>query len=289
MLLVVEPGIDYAVAFFGCLYSGAVAVPAYPPDPMHAGPDPAAVAGDRECGARLMLCSERLLGWLNMLSGEHGGLDILAVEAISEDQGLHWQPPTFDADQLAFLQYTSGSTGSPRGVMLTHANVMANLAALHRLDTENAVGVCWLPPYHDMGLIGGILWPAYSGGHTVLMSPLKFIERPVRWLWAVTRFRATTSGGPNFGYELCVRRVRENECQDLDLSSWAVTVVGAEPIRAGTIERFVERFGPYGFRRQTFYPGYGLAEATVIVSGGDREDVADGTRCSRERPWKRIG
>jgi len=272
VLVAINPGLDYVAAMFGCMYAGLIAVPVYPPDPLRVHRTlPRLEAILRDAEATFVLASEQVLQWLEGPLGQASGVKMLAVESIAGDAPLDYWPFMPDKDQLAVLQYTSGSTGSPRGVMLTHGNLMHTFAALDRLDCE--VGVCWLPPYHDMGLIGGILWRVYSGGHTVLMSPMSFIERPVRWLSAISRYRATTSGGPNFGYELCVRRVRPEDCKDLDLSTWRVTVTGAEPIRPETIDRFVEKFGPFGFRRETFYPAFGLAEATVIVSGGQQDSL----------------
>ncbi|MFP2926241.1 fatty acyl-AMP ligase, partial [Pyxidicoccus sp. 3LG] len=171
---------------------------------------------------------------------------------------------------MAFLQYTSGSTGSPRGVVLTHANLLHNSHAIQRCfeHDSNSVGVIWLPPYHDMGLIGGILQPLHVGFPVVLMSPLDFLARPMRWLQAVSRYRATTSGGPNFAYELCVRKATPELVSQLDLSSWSLAFNGAEPLHPATLQRFRETFAPCGFRPEAVYPCYGLAEATLIASGG---------------------
>ena len=181
-----------------------------------------------------------------------------------------WSMPDVHGDTLAFLQYTSGSTGTPKGVVLSHANLVHNsaLIACSFEHTRAATGVFWLPSYHDMGLIGGILQPLYVGRPNVLMSPMSFLTRPYRWLAAISRFRGTTSGGPNFAYDLCVRKITPEQRKTLDLSSWRVAFNGAEPVRAETLDAFAEAFAPCGFHREAFYPCYGLAEATLIVAGG---------------------
>lgn len=173
-------------------------------------------------------------------------------------------------DTLAFLQYTSGSTGTPKGVMLTHSNLLHNSALIHRCfeHTPHSQGVIWLPPYHDMGLIGGILQPLYGGFPVTLMSPLVFLQRPFVWLQTISQTRATTSGVPNFAYDFCVRKITPEQRAILDLSSWEVAFCGAEPVRADTLDRFTVTFKSCGFRREAFYLCYGLAEATLMVSGG---------------------
>ncbi|MGZ3461580.1 MAG: AMP-binding protein, partial [Archangium sp.] len=196
----------------------------------------------------------------------------VATDEVPEGAEHGWKRPEVAGDSLAFLQYTSGSTGTPKGVMLTHGNLLHNLAQIHRAfaASTDSVGVIWLPPYHDMGLIGGILEPLYGGLPVALMSPLDFLKRPLRWLEAISRFRGTHSGGPNFAFELCTRKISPEERERLDLSSWELAFCGAEPIRPETLERFVQAFGPCGFRREAFYPCYGLAEGTLIVSGVDK-------------------
>jgi acyl-CoA synthetase (AMP-forming)/AMP-acid ligase II len=174
-------------------------------------------------------------------------------------------------DQLAFLQYTSGSTGEPKGVMVPHRTLIEHQRLAHEIfrRTGEQITVSWLPFYHDMGLIGSLLYPLYTGGHTVLMPPTSFIRRPMQWLHNITKYRAAVSTAPNFAYELCIRRSTEEDLERLDLSCWELTVCGAEPLRASTLERFTERFGRCGFRVETFLPCYGGAEATLTMSGGD--------------------
>ncbi len=181
-----------------------------------------------------------------------------------------WRPPDVHGETLAFLQYTSGSTGTPKGVMLSHANLIHNSALIcHAFEhTRSGVGVFWLPSYHDMGLIGGILQPMYYGRPNVLMSPMSFLQKPLRWLQAISRYKSTVSGGPNFAYDLCVRRISPEERRTLDLSSWSLAFNGAEPIRPETIAEFTRTFAQCGFHPEAFYPCYGLAEATLMVTGG---------------------
>jgi acyl-CoA synthetase (AMP-forming)/AMP-acid ligase II len=173
-------------------------------------------------------------------------------------------------ETLAFLQYTSGSTGDPKGVMVSHGNLLHNERMIQQAfgHTEDTVVVGWLPLFHDMGLIGNVLQSLYMGVRCILMPPVAFLQRPYRWLQAISCFKATTSGAPNFAYDLCARKITDQQAESLDLSSWAVAFSGAEPVRAETLDLFARRFGPYGFRREAFYPCYGLAEATLLVSGG---------------------
>ena len=189
---------------------------------------------------------------------------------MDNDQAQKWEMPDIHGDTLAFLQYTSGSTGTPKGVILNHSNLLHNsaLIAYSFEHTRSGLGVYWLPLYHDMGLIGGVLQPIYVGRPNILMSPMAFLQRPFRWLSAISRFGATTSGGPNFAYDYCIRKIKPNEVEQLDLSSWEVAFNGAEPVKAETIDAFCEKFAPCGFRREAFYPCFGLAEATLIVTGG---------------------
>lgn len=272
VLLLFSPGLDYVAAVFGCFYAGALAVPAYPPDPFRMDrtfPRLQAICQDAQ--ARYVLTSEEILAYARGPIAHWTHVEAISIESIPVGEESAWQPPMFDPQATALVQYTSGSTGSPRGVMLSHANIMHNLASMHRVDTEGVGGVCWLPPYHDMGLIGGILLAVYSGRRSVLMSPLAFMQRPVRWLWAMSKYRGRTSGGPNFAFELCLQKISPSECEGLDLSSWTAVVSGAEPVRAETIERFTEAFAPYGFRPEAFLPGYGMAESVLAVTGGRRE------------------
>ncbi|MCU0644495.1 MAG: AMP-binding protein, partial [bacterium] len=311
-LLIYPPGIEYVVAFFGCLYAGVTAVPAYPPDPTRLNrtlPRLQAIAQDAQ--ASLALTNDSILSMIKIMrigskvtdslekmpflkkfgsslssfisqraaivnAKDLSDLNWLSTEDIKNGYGKDWKHPEIDKDTLAFLQYTSGSTGIPRGVMLSHENLLYNLALINegfgsRPDSE---GVIWLPIYHDMGLIGGVMQPLYAGFPCALMSPVDFLQHPLRWLNAISRVRnkQIISGGPNFAYDLCARKVTPEQKEKLRLEHWKVAFSGAEPVRPETIDRFSETFKPCGFKREAFYPCYGLAEATLFVSGGYNAD-----------------
>ncbi len=195
----------------------------------------------------------------------------VASSEVADARAAAWTATLLEEGAPAFLQYTSGSTGTPKGVIVSHGNLLHNQEMIRRAfgQSESSVIVGWLPLYHDMGLIGNVLQPLYVGARCILMSPMAFLQRPARWLQAISRYGATTSGGPNFAYDLCARRIGDAERGELDLSRWEVAFNGAEPVRAPTLERFAAAFGPQGFRREAFYPCYGLAEATLFVAGGD--------------------
>src|SRR5712692_4612669 len=254
-LLVYPPGLEYVAAFFGCLYAGVVAVPVYPPQTARADRALArfrAIAKDAEPSMALTTSSMMAsIGHLFALAPELRSIRWLPTDQLSGDLAAQFREPNLAPGNLAFLQYTSGSTASPKGVMLTHGNLLHNLSLICRCFEHSAEsrGVIWLPPYHDMGLIGGILQPLYAGFPVALMSPLTFLHRPLRWLEAISRYRATTSGGPNFAYDLCVRRTTPEQRAGLDLSCWQVAFNGSEPVHHETIERFTAAFGPCGFRR----------------------------------------
>jgi amino acid adenylation domain-containing protein len=250
------------------MYAGMVAVPVYPPDVFRLRQTlPRLQAITSDANANIMLSSREVLGdsvgplW--SLCGDRA----VATEEIENRWSDNFRGPSVRAGDLALLQFTSGSTGTPRGVALTHANIMANAQqGFYAFDVPNAVCVFWLPPYHDLGLIGGMLIPVFGGRHSVLMSPIAFLQQPIRWFEAISRFRGTTTASPNFGYEWCIRKIQPEHCEGLDLSSWKLAAVGAEPVRAGTLERFAERFSGLGFSYSAFTPGYGLAEATLAVT-----------------------
>ncbi len=271
-VLLYPPGLEFISAFFGCLYAGVVAVPAYPPDPARLNrslPRFQAVVADSN--AAVVLTTQGILSKIEPLL-THAGLLFIATDVIEDHQASQWRVPDVNGETLAFLQYTSGSTGKPKGVMLSHKNLLHNAGLVYRA-VEHTAGdkyVSWLPAFHDMGFMAGILEPLYAEIPVVLMSPIAFLQKPLRWLQAISRHNATTSGGPNFAYDLCVRKISDQERASLDLSSWSVAFNGAEPVRAETIERFAAAFKSCGFRREAFFPCYGLAEATLIVSGGTK-------------------
>jgi acyl-CoA synthetase (AMP-forming)/AMP-acid ligase II len=277
VLLLFPPGLDFISAFFGCLYAGVIAVPSYPPHPAQIArsvPRLTAIAGDADVSAVVATAAvaEMRVG-LGPVAPALATTAWLITDEIGDDTAERWREPMIDRESLAFLQYTSGSTAAPRGVMISHANLLHNLAYAHYVEEndETSVSVSWLPVIHDMGLIEGVLQPVYAGYPAYLMAPTAFLQRPVRWLQAVTRYRATNSGGPNFAYDLCVRKISAEQRCTLDLSSWRVAYNGAEPIRRDTLLSFHEAFRECGFRWRSFYPVYGLAEATLVVSSGRRE------------------
>jgi acyl-CoA synthetase (AMP-forming)/AMP-acid ligase II len=272
-LLLYPPGLDFIAAFFGCLYAGVVAVPVYPPRINR--PDIRLETICTDAQASIALTTSQFLADMErrfMHMPQLQSLQWITPTELATDRSAAWRDPGVRGNDLAFLQYTSGSTSLPKGVMLSHGNLLHNLSLIHECfgTTPETRGVSWLPLYHDMGLIGGVLEPLYCGGTTTLMSPLTFLQRPFRWLQAIARTRATVSGGPNFAYDFCVRRTTPEQRATLDLSCWEVAFNGAEPVRASTLEAFVAAFGPCRFRRQAFFPCYGLAEATLFVSGGGR-------------------
>lgn len=271
-LLLFTSGLEFITGFLGCLYAGAIAVPAYPPRKKRGLNRLAAIADDAK--PDLILTTSSLSPVIQTWAAEtasHQKVRILPADLVPDSAAQSWCDPRVKQDALAFLQYTSGSTGSPRGVMVTHGNIIANEEMIRCAfdQSESSIIVSWLPLYHDMGLIGGVLQPLYVGASCVLMSPVSFLQRPRRWLEVISECRATTSGGPNFAYDLCVRKIPAAERDGLDLSSWKVAFNGAEPVRSETMERFVEAFGPHGFQRRAFFPCYGLAEATLFVTGGE--------------------
>lgn len=281
-LLLYPPGLDYIEAFFGCLYASVIAVPAYPPTRQHL---PRLQAVIRDAAPTIIMTTAELAAKLRdefveravstkFAGGTHGAPHRwLTTDTLTSDQADGWRRPALAPESLAFLQYTSGSTGDPKGVMVSHGNLLANQEAIRQGfgHTEHSTVVGWLPLYHDMGLIGNILQPLYVGSSAILMPPMAFLEKPVRWLKAISEHRAATSGGPNFAYDLCVRKVTADQKRELDLSCWTLAFNGSEPVRAATLERFSRAFAECGFRRESFFPCYGLAEATLFVTGARLE------------------
>ena len=266
VLLLYPPGLDYIAAFWGCLYAGMVAVSAYPPKRNRSLHRLQAIIADAQAAAALTTSAIR--SRIPSDLSNFGAVRWLVHEELVGSANDQWQPGVIDGDTLAFIQYTSGSTSTPKGVMLTHRNLLHNEEAIRKAfrQSKQSVIVGWLPLYHDMGLIGNVIQPLFVGAPCILMSPVSFLQRPSRWLRAISHYKATTSGGPNFAYDLCARKITPEECEGLDLSSWRVAFNGAEPIRAETLEKFAAAFEPYGFNKDAFYPCYGLAESTLLVS-----------------------
>jgi acyl-CoA synthetase (AMP-forming)/AMP-acid ligase II len=270
-LLLYASGLQFISAFLGCLYGGVIPVPVSVPHRKQGLSKLRRIALDSQ--AAVVLTTETLPADAHLHCREDstlGALRWFSTDSLSPALAERWQEPDISGETLALLQYTSGSTGSPKGVAATHDNLLENqrMIAEGFGHSEETVFVGWLPLHHDMGLIGNVLQPLYLGIPCTLMAPEAFAQKPVRWLRAISRYGGTTSGAPNFAYELCVKRVPAERREGLDLSHWKVAYNGAEPIRPGTMERFVEAFRPYGFREETFYPCYGLAEATLFVTGG---------------------
>ena len=278
VLLLFQPGLEFLDAFFGCLYAGVVAVPANPPRPNRSMRDIGNIALDAQstmvlsAGVTAAELEPRFDGQVDL--SHHR---FCASDEIDDAEADSWQPPKISDRDLAFLQYTSGSTGTPKGVMVTHSALLAQERIIWRAFENNTpirhIGCGWLPLFHDMGLIGLALQSVYMGAQNVLMSPVAFLQKPVRWLDAISRYRVTTSGGPNFAYELCVRSVTDEQKEKLDLRSWDLAFTGAEPVNPDTLRRFTEAFAVCGFRPQAFYPCYGLAEATLMVTGSSRRSM----------------
>jgi acyl-CoA synthetase (AMP-forming)/AMP-acid ligase II len=276
-LLLFPPGGPYVGAFLGCLYAGVIAVPAYPPEPDRLDrtlPRLKALADDAR--VRFVLTESWLRDGVEThltLSQTEGTVQWLTADAAAGADD-HWRPLTPKADDIAFIQYTSGSTGDPRGVVLEHRHITANIASMVGSwgGTSEDPVVSWLPPYHDMGLIGMILTPITEGAQAVTMSPYAFLQRPARWLQAMTRYRGAASAAPNFAYELCVRRIGEEERNGLDLTNWRMAINGAEPVRAETLQRFTDMFRPAGFTAQHMRLCFGMAECTLLVTAGSYAD-----------------
>jgi acyl-CoA synthetase (AMP-forming)/AMP-acid ligase II len=277
-LMLYPAGLEFIAAFFGCLYAGVIAVPLPPPNPaqpQRSLPRLRAIINDAQ--PSVVLTTSAILSNAKGLftqAPELQKMRWLATDKVTGSLAQEWRDPALTCNTLALLQYTSGSTAEPKGVMISHGNLLHNSAYIDRLFAliPDSVTVTWLPTYHDMGLTNGIIQPVYKGGPCYLMPPVSFLMRPIRWLKAISRYKATISGGPNFAYELCNRRITPEQRETLDLSSWDVAYNGAEPVRAETMKRFAATFAPCGFRPSAFHPCYGLAEATLLVSGGSLRD-----------------
>jgi 1-acyl-sn-glycerol-3-phosphate acyltransferase len=265
--IMLPTSLEFLYTFFGVLAAGAIPVPIYPPARMSQLEDhlrrQSAILGGAQAAALVTLPEARLLAQF-LMSQVPSLRDVVTVADLRRS-GRAASLPAIRADDIAFIQYTSGSTGNPKGVILTHANLLANIRAWGKACafTPEDVAVSWLPLYHDMGLIGAWLGSLYHGGLLVLMSPLDFLARPERWLQAIHRHRGSMTAAPNFAFELCLRRVPDELLDRLDLSSWRLCANGAEPVSSETMERFAERFARCGFRREALTPVYGLAECTV--------------------------
>lgn len=272
VLLLYPPGLEFAAAFFACLYAGAVAVPIPLPSRRERVDSVSRVATN--CGARFVMTTARMREHLQRIMPRDAA--VAKLEWMTTDESLPdgaedaWIAPHLSGESLAFLQYTSGSTMTPRGVMVSHESILDNVSAIRRATGTNRATrhVYWLPHFHDMGLIVGLLTLVVYGGTTIGMPPALFLQRPLWWLKAISDYGATGAGGPNFAYDMCIRRTTPEQRAELDLSRWSIAFCGAEPVRHQTLEHFAKAFAPCGFKREAFFPCYGLAEATLFVSGG---------------------
>ena len=282
VVLVYPPGLEFVTAFLGCMYAGAVAVPTTYPKPRRPMRRLDGIA--RDCGATVALTDSATRAAMTDYATVVGGrLRWLATDTVAPREATR-RPTSIASDDLAFLQYTSGSTGDPKGVMVTHANVLHNLEMIYRgfdanhIPLEERVGVFWLPAYHDMGLIGGVLGALYHGTSTVLLSPASFLQRPLRWLELMSEWKGTISAAPNFAYQLCVDRSTPQQRRALDLSHWRIAICGGEPIRPTTLRRFCEALRECGFEERAVYPSYGLAEATPLDHRVEERDCPSPSR-----------
>lgn len=300
VLLIYQPGIDFIIAFYACLYSGTIATPVYPPYSKELTSKLEKII--KIAKPKLILSTKaitekiKMLGYVRLAEGipvirdlaryfgghtYNSAKELILIDFtkfkwivtdLNVDNSHHFEPINIEPDNLAFLQFTSGSTEQPKGVMLSHGNVLENLSYIHKgfsIKKDDSL-VLWLPPYHDMGLIGGLLTPLMSGYPITLLSPIAFLQEPKRWLETISNTKATLSGGPNFAYDLCVKKVKEEDLENVNLESWEVAFVGAEPVRPNSLENFYKKFAPAGFKRNAFYICYGLAEATLMVTGDQR-------------------
>ena len=289
--------LEFVAAFCGCLYAGAIVVPASVP--RSHGVDERMFTILADSGARCLLTSQRHQAQIEKQRYScDSTVKVIATDLLLE-RSDEWLPPVWTPDQLAFLQYTSGSTRSPRGVMVSHANLADNLESLRVVlrTHRDSVSISWLPLFHDMGLIAGVLEPLWVGYPAYLMTPAAFVQSPLRWLRAFSRYRGTIGGGPNFGYQACIDAAKSSDIGDLDLSTWDLAWNGAEPVRASTLEQFRKTFAGAGFRPESLTPSFGLAEATLLVTANngsqppyeliaDKAELGNGRirQCSQESP-----
>ncbi len=272
-------GLEFIASFLGCLYAGVIAVTDYPRQHIKS----LSQYQDRiaDCQAAIALTTQEFAARVTgqLVANPGMALKLKALPWIESDRvnlnlAEQWQPPKINQDTLAFLQYTSGSTGQPKGVMITHGNVLHNSEVIYRSfgHHDQTKILMWLPMFHDMGLIGGVMQPLYTGLPAILMSPIALAQKPFLWLQALSKYQITTSGGPNFAYDLLCQKITDEQRASLDLSHWSVAFTGAEPVRAETLEKFAELYKPCGFKKEAFYPCYGMAEATLFITGINTAD-----------------
>lgn len=279
-ILLFPPGLDFVAAYFAGLYAGVIVIPAYPPHPARLEKTletTLRIIADAEPTSVLLTSS--LLESINSKPSIKEKFETIKFLVTDTEEIFNWDKqwlqPKINKDDIAFIQYTSGSTSTPKGVIISHGNLLNNLERIEKSMglTSQSSTVFWLPPYHDMGLIGGVLQSMYTGYPVTLMPHLLFLQKPIRWLKAISKYKATTSGAPNFAYDLCVRKIKAEQIKELDLRSWEVAFNGAEPIHHLTMDQFAEHFFSCGYKQEAFFPCYGLAESTLMVTGGSKSRI----------------
>ncbi|MBF0521106.1 MAG: fatty acyl-AMP ligase [Nitrospirae bacterium] len=275
-ILAYPSGLDFICAFFGCVYAGIIAVPAYPPKRNQKLDRFKSIIDDSK--PSVILSKSNIVNKIKPMYKEDLSLKDLpwvSTETISEDNAKDYWENLVNADDIVFLQYTSGSTAKPKGVMITHENIIYNELMLQSAInlSEDSIAVGWSPLFHDMGLIGQVLSPIYMGMRLYFMAPISFLQKPICWIKAVSDYKATVTLAPNFAYELCARQITDEQKQGLNLSHLKIALSGSEPVNSSTMDRFYEAFSPYGLKRETLYPAYGLAEVTLFATGGERGDL----------------
>ena len=265
VLLAFPPGLDFVKAFYGCLLAGARAVPVPLPNPRSKNPLGRILNTAGACGASTVMTTQELADMVGAM-----GVELpVSLKAVTDRVASEWTGHRAEMDEVAYLQFTSGSTGHPKGVAVRHTNVVSNLRVMGQMlrIKPDKPAIVWAPHYHDLCLVGHILGPIYYGYESTLMSPMEFLLKPVRWLRSISHYKVANTACPNFGYEYLARRIKPQECEGLDLSHWIVAGNGGEPVLRQTMEKFIEKFGPYGFKPQTFLPCYGMAESVLFVAG----------------------
>ncbi len=265
VLLVFPPGLDFVKAFYGCILAGARAVPVPLPNPRSKNPLGRILNTAKVCGATTALTNQQFADMAATMGDELP----ITMRAVTDRLVTDWDGPNPEMDKIAYLQFTSGSTGHPKGVSVSHANAVANLRVMGQMlrIKPDKPAIVWAPHYHDLCLVGHVLGPVFFGFESTLMSPMEFLLKPVRWLRAMSHYKVANTACPNFGYEYSARRIKPEECEGLDLSNWVIAGNGGEPVLKQTMDIFEKKFGPYGFKRQAFMPTYGMAESVLFVAG----------------------